>query len=83
MRVTGGIRASAHIADPDSSNRQNNVVRLGNRRDMVAPIWRGISLIPDNVTKLDNGQIKLTAIMLHAVKILRVAGFHKQQAQTA
>ena len=30
-----------------------------------------------------NGQIKVTAVMLHAVKILREAGFYKQQLQHA
>ena len=53
------------------------------RRDMVAPIWEGISLIPDEITKAGTGQIVVTAVMLHAVKILRAAGFHKQQAQHA
>ena len=37
MEVTGGVRVSAHVPDA-SSNRQNAIVRLGQRRDMVAPI---------------------------------------------
>ena len=51
---------------------RNVVIRLGSRRDMVAAIWEGITLIPDS--KLPwriNGQIKITAVMLHAIKILR------------
>ena len=82
MSVTGGVRVSAHVTNP-SSERQNNIIRLGMRRDMVAPIWEGVTLIPDEVTLAANGQIKVTAVMLYAVKILRAAGFYKQQAQHA
>ena len=82
MSVTGGVRVSAHVTNP-SSERQNNIIRLGMRRDMVAPIWEGVTLIPDEVTLAANGQIKVTAVMLYAVKILRVAGFWKQQSQHA
>ena len=81
-RVTGGVKVSAHVPAVASS-KQNSVIRLGMRRDMVAPIWEGIQLIPDEVTKAKSGQIVVTAVMLHAVKILRAAGFYKQQTQHA
>ena len=82
MAATAGVKVSAHISAP-SGNKQNIIVRLGMRRDMVAPIWEGITLIPDEITKAGTGQIVVTAIMLHAVKILRAAGFYKQRAQIA
>ena len=82
MADTGGVRVSAHVP-PVAATKQDGIVRLGMRRDMVAPIWEGITLITDEVTKADNGQIKLTAVMLHAVKILRSAGFYKQETQHA
>ena len=82
MSVTGGVKVSAHVPAV-ASNKQNAVIRLGSRRDMVAPIWEGVTLIPDSVTLADKGQIKITAVMLHAVKILREAGFYKQQTQHA
>ena len=82
MSVTGGVKVSAHVPDVASA-RQNAVIRLGSRRDMVSPIWEGITLIPDEITKAANGQIVVTAVMLHAVKLLRAAGFWKQQAQHA
>ena len=53
------------------------------RRDMVAPIWDGITIIPDEITLVKKGQIVITAVMLHAVKILRADGFYKQQIQNA
>ena len=80
--VTSGVRVSAHVPIV-ASNKQNAVIRLGQNRDMVAPIWEGITIIPDEITKAAKGQIVITAIMLHAVKILRAGGFHKQQSQHA
>ena len=84
MNVTAGVKVSAHVPAASGSNkRQNAVIRLGSRRDMVAAVWSGITLIPDEITLAANGQIKITAVMLHAVKILREAGFYKQQTQHA
>ena len=82
MQVTGGVKVSAHVPDV-AGNKQNAVIRLGSRRDMVAPVWEGVTLIPDEITKAASGQIVVTAVMLHAVKILRVGGFYKQQTQHA
>ena len=44
MAVTGGVRVSSHVPAV-ASNKQNAVVRLGSARDMVVPIWEGITLI--------------------------------------
>ena len=82
MDATGGVKVSAHV--PAVANmKQNCIIRLGMRRDMVAPIWEGVTLIPDEITKAGTGQIVVTAVMLYAVKILRAAGFYKQQLQHA
>ena len=80
MSVTGGVKVSAHVPGV-ASKKQLAVIRLGSRRDCVAPIWEGITLIPDEITKAGAGQIVITAVMLHAVKVLRVNGFYKQQLQ--
>ena len=80
MRVTGGVQVSAHIPDPDVSD-QALIVRKGMRMDMVAPIWEGVTIIPDEVTKAGEGQIVLTAVMLHAVKVLRSDGFAWKEVQ--
>lgn len=80
MNATGGVKVSAHVPDV-ASKRQNAVIRLGARRDYVAPMWEGITLIPDEVTLAANGQIKVTAVMLYAASLLRAAGFYKQQTQ--
>ena len=34
------------------------------RRDAVAPVWQGITIIPDEVTKASEGRIVITAILL-------------------
>lgn len=82
MQVTAGVRVSAHVPDV-SGNKQNSVIRLGMRRDMVAPLWMGSTLIPDSVTKAKSGEIVITAVMLHAIELLRSGGFFKQQTQHA
>ena len=82
MQVTGGVKVSAHVPAV-SGNKQNVVIRLGSRRDFVAPIWEGVTLIPDEITKAASGQIVVTAVMLYSVKLLRADGFYKQQTQHA
>ena len=82
MAKTGGVKVSSHVPAA-ADNKQNAVVRLGMRRDMVAPIWDGVTIIPDEITLIKKGQIMITAVMLHAVKILRADGFYKQQSQVA
>ena len=75
---SSGVRVSAHVPAVASS-KQNAIVRLGTRQDAVAPVWGQVTLIPDEVTKAANGQIQLTAVLLYAVKVLRVGGFYKQE----
>ena len=79
---TGGVRVSAHVPG-QSGNKQESVVRLGMRRDMVQPMWAGVSLIVDEVTRSGKGEIEITAVLLLATKIIRKAGFHKQESQIA
>ena len=81
MSVTGGARVSAHV--PYANDKQNVIVRRGLARDMVVPIWEGLTLIPDEISKAGTGEIVLTAVMLFSAKILRADGFYKQQTQHA
>ena len=75
---SAGVRVSAHVPGVASS-KQNALVRLGTRMDYVAPVWGAVTLIPDEITKAADGQIVLTAVLLHAVKLLRAGGFYKQE----
>ena len=83
MMKSGGVKVSAHVGDLDTNSRQNAIIRLGMRRDYVTPIWEGISLIPDEITKAASGEVVITAILLYAAKVLRVGGFFKVGTQTA
>ena len=82
MAKTDGVRVSAHVPAV-SGNKQNSVIRLGMRRDMVQPMWNGVTLIVDEVTLSGKGEIEVTAVLLLATKIIRAEGFYKQQTQHA
>ena len=76
----GGVRVSAHVPDV-ASKKQNAVVRLGSRRDAVQPMWTGVTIIVDEVTRSGAGEIEVTAVMLLATKIIRAGGYWKGQTQ--
>ena len=78
MELVGGVKVSAHVPGP-STNRQDVCIRRGMSMTATAPVWEGVTIIPDEITKAANGQIVITAIMLHAVKVLRTgAGLIRQ-----
>ena len=79
-RDSGGVRVSAHVPGV-ASHRQNALIRLGSRMDMVQAVWDGITIVVDEISQLDEGEIKLSGIMLQATKILRSGGFSKRQTQ--
>ena len=81
-RDTGGVRVSGNMVAA-ASNKQNAIVRRGGRMDAVAPIWDGITVLVDEVTQAKAGEVVLTAILLHAFKVLREDGFRKVQAQVS
>ena len=81
-RISGGLRVSPHVAAVAAS-KQDAIVRRGMRRDMVAPLWEGITLIPDEVTKASSGEIVITAVMLAAFKVIRTGGFSRPETQHA
>ena len=77
-RVSGGVRVSAHVPAETAGNVQQSVMARGKQyRHAVAPIWEGISLIPDEITKAATGEIVITAVMLMAFKIVREAGYKR------
>ena len=82
-RKTGGVRVSAHV--PGVTNKkQNAVIRLGmHDRAVLQVLWNGVSIVPDEVTRIKTGEVAITAILLVATKILRADAFHKQETQHA
>ena len=83
MDVTGGVRVSAHVPAVSAANKQNAVIKLGSSVGAVAPIWEGVTLIPDEITLAKKGQIQITGVMLYAMKVIREDSYHKQQSQHA
>ena len=77
-----GLRVSPHIAAV-SGNKQDALVRRGMRRDIVAPTWRGVEIIYDEITKAGTGEIQITAVLLAAFKVIRTGGVIQQQVQHA
>jgi len=73
---TRGARINTHVSAV-AANKQNALVRLGMRMDAVAPIWEGITIITDEITKADTGEIKITAVMLYAFSMIRAEAFKK------
>ena len=80
--LTGGLSVNPHAAAA-SGSKQDTLIRLGSRRDIVQPIWEGIALIPDEISKADTGEIKLSAVLLANVKVIRDEGILRIQAQHA
>ena len=78
MELTSGVRVSAHVPVP-ASNRQNAVIRRGMSMTAVAPVWEGLTLLPDEITKAKSGTLIITGVLLYAMKVLRKdAGLVKQ-----
>ena len=78
MMKSGGVRVSAHVPAKSNANVQQAILARGKQyRHAVAPIWEGIQLIPDEVTKAASGEIVITAVMLMNFKIIREAGFKR------
>ena len=81
-RDAGGLRVSAHVPAV-ASNKQDALIRRGMRRDAISPVWEGVTLIPDEVTKAGTGQIVVTAVLLYAATVLRGGGFYRIETQHA
>ena len=79
---TGGVRVSAHVPVVASS-KQNAIIRLGQAPAMVQPVWGAVTIIVDEVTLSGKGEIEITAVLGMNTKIIRSAGFYKQQTQHA
>ena len=74
MSASGGVRVGANMPETASMTAKQ-IVRRGMAFDAVAPIWDGVSLIVDEITKADTGQVKITAVMLYNFAVLRSDAF--------
>ena len=83
LRIAGGVRVSAHVPAPSSNDQFAVAGRALALRHAVAPIWEGVTILSDPYSESKFGQIRLTAIMLYAFKIIRTAGFKRLAFQVA
>ena len=84
MRVSGGVRVSAHIPAPATNDQSLLVCRNKANRHAVAPIWQGMQLIVDEVTQAKQGEIVFTSVMLWGgLNVVRKAGFVHRKVQVA
>ena len=70
--TTGGVRSSVHLG---SETVARGLIALGMSGGCVVPHWEGITLVLDETTGADRGEISLTAIVLMAVKVIRTASY--------
>ena len=82
-RMSGGLRVSAHMAAPDADVQEGIAARAWMATHSVAPIWEGVTLIPDEITKASSGEIVLTAVMLYGFALLRQDGFNRRSFKLA
>ena len=83
MAIVADVKVSAHVPAVAATKKQNGLIRLGLRRDMVAPMWDGVTLLVSETDEalVKKGEIVITAILLHAIKITRTGGFYKQETR--
>ena len=74
------LRTSAHIPAV-ASKKQAALIRKGTLPAAVGPVWEGVTLIPDEVTKAATGEIVITAVMLANWAVLRAGGFAQRDIQ--
>ena len=73
--LSGGVRATSHMPAIATKTEQALAARATGLTHMVQPVWQGPTLIVDEVTRADSGEIVLTIVGLFAQKLVRAAGF--------
>ena len=81
QRISGGVMVSGNMPDEASSNSLAIACR-GMQPAAQAPIWSGVRLIRDEVTRARQGQVAITAVMLWAFKITRKAQYAALKVRT-
>ena len=74
VKNSGGAKVSAHVPAA-ASNIQVALGRKGEDQGAVAPIWEGIEILVDPLSRSDTGEISLTAIMLFGFAVFRAEVF--------
>ena len=80
---TGGMRFTAHAPAAASNVSEGVLIRGVGSPHVVQPIWGGVQLIRDEYSKSQTGEIRLTALVLCAVKVVRTASVTRVSIKTA
>ena len=87
MMNSGGLAASALLPDPDAGTKiQHGVLaRAGVMGNMVAAFWdmAAMTIVRDEYTRANRGEIRLQLNMLWDFRVLRAAGFKFIKYKTA
>ena len=81
--LTGGVRASVHIPAVAANKQDALVIRGVGRRNAVCPIWQGVEITVDRVTKAGAGTVEIFAAMYAAFSVSRADGFSREETQHA
>ena len=81
MGKVAGVRVSSHVPAVASS-KQESLISRGTAQHVAVALWDGLDLIEDPFTQAKSGEVILTGRMLHAIKILRPAGFRRSRRNT-
>ena len=79
----GRFRASANMPDTASTIATILSYTASARTGFVQPVWRGISLIRDNITRAAEGEIALTAIMLTGAVMVDAGQYGRHEVKIA
>ena len=82
VMVNSRVKAAATVGAV-TSVQDALVARRTDATHAVAPLWQGVQLVRDEVTKVLSGQIVLTAVSLFAFAVLRTDGFARLRFKTA
>ena len=80
---TSGLRVSANVPAKNGDFQDAIIGRALGAAHAVNPIWSGVTILNDDLSKASTGAIVLTGVMLTQFKVLRKAGFSRQRFQLA
>ena len=73
----GGFRVSPHIPAIADKKQPAIVAKRMGRSYAVCPVWRGVEITLDEITRAGAGEVEIFATMYHQVSIRDAAGFRR------
>ena len=86
LERSGGFAASALMPAPDGNNIQHGLLaRVGVMGNAVAAVWdmASMTIVRDEYTRANRGEVRLQLNMLWDFKVLRAAGFKRLKVKVA